>query len=191
MGLIEDLKPGPVALDTQVFIYFIEEDKRYLPLVKSLFEAIDQGSLPASTSGLTLMEVLVVPYRTGNISLADRYEALLTRSRGLFDQRPQNSRHTGIENLSTQKLFVAKRPLTRICLKCFSIQHCHSKLRNRSPHSFTMTVYRIILSASASTLGGNVRPICFAAFKLMMNSNLVGCSMGRSAGFAPLRILST
>ena len=29
------------------------------------------------------MEVLVVPYRTGNISLADRYEALLTRSRGL------------------------------------------------------------------------------------------------------------
>jgi predicted nucleic acid-binding protein len=29
------------------------------------------------------MEVLVVPYRTGNFSLADRYEALLTRSRGL------------------------------------------------------------------------------------------------------------
>lgn len=83
MGLIDDLKPGPVALDTQMFIYFIEEDKQYLPLVKPLFEAIDQGSLPASTSGLTLMEVLVVPHRTGNISLADRYEALLTRSRGL------------------------------------------------------------------------------------------------------------
>ena len=83
MGLIDDLKPGPVALDTQVFIYFIEESKQYLPRVKPLFEAIDQGSLPASTSGLTLMEVLVVPYQTGNISLADRYEALLTRSRGL------------------------------------------------------------------------------------------------------------
>jgi predicted nucleic acid-binding protein len=85
VGLIDDLKPGPVALDTQVFIYFpfIEEDKQFLPLVKPLFEAIDHGSLPASTSGLTLMEVLVVPYRTGNISLADRYEALLTRSRGL------------------------------------------------------------------------------------------------------------
>ncbi|HEU4341129.1 MAG TPA: PIN domain-containing protein [Candidatus Binatia bacterium] len=83
MGLIEDLKPGPVALDTQVFIYFIEEDKRLLPVVKPLFEAIDHGTLLAATSGLTLMEVLVVPYRTGNISLADRYEALLTRSRGL------------------------------------------------------------------------------------------------------------
>jgi len=83
VGLIEDLRPGPVALDTQVFIYFIEEDKQFLPLVKPLFEAIDHGALLAVTSGLTLMEVLVVPYRTGNFSLADRYEALLTRSRGL------------------------------------------------------------------------------------------------------------
>ena len=29
-----------------------------------------------------------------------------------------------------------------------------------------------------------MRPICLAAFRLMMNSNLVGCSTGRSAGFA-------
>jgi predicted nucleic acid-binding protein len=83
VGLIEDLRPGPVALDTQVFICFIEEDKQLLPLVKPLFEAIDHGSLLAATSGLTLMEVLVVPYRTGNLPLADRYETLLTRSRGL------------------------------------------------------------------------------------------------------------
>ena len=54
MGLIEDLKPGPVALDTQVFIYFIEEDEQYLPLVKPLFEAIDQNTLIGATSGLTL-----------------------------------------------------------------------------------------------------------------------------------------
>ena len=83
MGLIEDLKPGPIALDTAIFIYFIEEDKRSLPLVKPVFGAIDKGDLQAVTSGLTLLEVLVVPYRTGNFSLADRYEALLTRSRGL------------------------------------------------------------------------------------------------------------
>ncbi|MGH8284298.1 MAG: type II toxin-antitoxin system VapC family toxin [Steroidobacteraceae bacterium] len=35
------------------------------------------------TSAHTLLEVLVVPYRVGNRSLADRYEALLTRSRGI------------------------------------------------------------------------------------------------------------
>jgi hypothetical protein len=49
----------------------------------------------------------------------------------------------------------------------------------------------ITLSARASTLGGIVRPICFAAFRLMMNSNFCGCSTGKSAGFAPFKILST
>ena len=83
MGLIDDLKPGPVALDTQIFIYFIEEDDRFLPLVKPLFEAIDRGELVGVTSGLSLMEVLVVPYRSGNRALADRFESLLTTSRGL------------------------------------------------------------------------------------------------------------
>jgi predicted nucleic acid-binding protein len=83
VGLIDDLDLGPVALDTQIFIYFIEEDERFLHLVKPVFESIDHGTLPATTSALTLMEVLVVPYRNGNSALADRYEALLTRSRGL------------------------------------------------------------------------------------------------------------
>jgi hypothetical protein len=49
----------------------------------------------------------------------------------------------------------------------------------------------ITLSARASTLGGIVRPICLAAFKLIANSNFVGCSTGKSAGLAPFRILST
>jgi hypothetical protein len=49
----------------------------------------------------------------------------------------------------------------------------------------------ITLSALANTLGGIVRLICLAAFKLITNSNLVGCSTGRSAGLAPFRILST
>ena len=51
--------------------------------------------------------------------------------------------------------------------------------------------YLITLSARASTFGGIVRPICLAAFRLMINSNFVGCSTGRSAGLAPFRILST
>ena len=47
------------------------------------------------------------------------------------------------------------------------------------------------LSARASTFGGIVRPICLAVLRLMMSSNFVGCSTGRSAGFAPFKILST
>jgi predicted nucleic acid-binding protein len=81
--LISELDGGPVALDTPVFIYYIEEHERYLSLVAPIFEAIDQGSLAAVTSGLTLMETLVHPYRRRDKPLADRYEALLSHSRGL------------------------------------------------------------------------------------------------------------
>ena len=83
MGLMADLGPGSVALDTAVFIYFIEEDPRFLPLIDPLFREADQGTRELVTSVLTLLEVLVVPYRAGNRLLADRYEALLTRSRGI------------------------------------------------------------------------------------------------------------
>jgi len=38
---------------------------------------------PSGPSALTLLELLVVPYRAGNRLLAERYEALLTRSRGI------------------------------------------------------------------------------------------------------------
>ena len=78
-----DLGPGSVALDAAVFIYFIEEHPRFLPLIGPLFEDADRGARELVTSAITLLEVLVVPYRAGQRQLADRYEALLTRSRGI------------------------------------------------------------------------------------------------------------
>lgn len=83
MALIDDLGAGPVGVDTAIFIYFIEEDERYLPSIAPLFEAADAGRLELVTSALTLLEVLVVPYRAGNVALARRYEAALTRGRGI------------------------------------------------------------------------------------------------------------
>ena len=83
MGLRADLGPGSVALDAAVFIYFIEEHPRFLPLIGPLFEDADRGARELVTSAITLLEVLVVPYRAGQRQLADRYEALLTRSRGI------------------------------------------------------------------------------------------------------------
>ena len=83
MGLIADAVGGAVGVDTAVFIYFIEEQPQFLPLIEPLFEAADEGRLELITSTLTLLEVLVAPYRAGNRLLAERYEALLTRSRGI------------------------------------------------------------------------------------------------------------
>src|SRR4029077_5255266 len=52
----------------------------------------------------------------------------------------------------------------------------------RAPHSITSL-------ASASSVGGTVRPSAFAVLRLMTSSNFVGRSTGRSDGFAPLRNL--
>src|SRR5262249_3499360 len=49
------------------------------------------------------------------------------------------------------------------------------------PHSITS-------SARASSEGGTVRPSALAVLRLTASSNVVGCSTGRSAGLAPLRM---
>lgn len=83
MGLIDDLGRGPVGIDTAPFIYLLEEHARYLPLVEPLFQQADQGVRTLVTSALTLLELLVVPYRLGHRALGDRYERLLLGSRGI------------------------------------------------------------------------------------------------------------
>src|SRR5207237_7583930 len=50
-------------------------------------------------------------------------------------------------------------------------------------------VHSITSSARASSDCGTVRPSAFAVLRLITNSNLVGCSTGRLAGFVPARIL--
>src|ERR1700737_1510079 len=49
--------------------------------------------------------------------------------------------------------------------------------------------YSITSSASNCIELDTMRPSVLAAFRLMTSSNLVGCSTGKSAGLAPLRIL--
>src|SRR5262249_59496485 len=48
--------------------------------------------------------------------------------------------------------------------------------------------YRMISSARTNSDCGIVRPSALAVLRLITNSNLVGCSTGRSAGFGPLLI---
>lgn len=78
MGLISDIGPGPVALDTVAFIYFMEDHARFAPMLAEVFTAIDEGTLSAVTSAVTLLETLVIPLRENNDTLAQSYEALLT-----------------------------------------------------------------------------------------------------------------
>src|SRR5262249_49484184 len=52
------------------------------------------------------------------------------------------------------------------------------------PHSMTS-------SGWARSVGGTVRPSTFAVLRLIISSNLVGCSTGISPGLDPFKILST
>jgi predicted nucleic acid-binding protein len=83
VGLVEALPPGTVALDTVSFIYYIEDHPRFAEVLDPLFRSADAGGRRIVTSALTLLEVLVIPFRTGRLDLAARYEAILTGSRGL------------------------------------------------------------------------------------------------------------
>ena len=71
---------------------------------------------------------------------------------------------------------------------------CHHRPRNSStteqrdelppPHSITS-------SARVRSDSGMVSPSALAVVRLITSSNLVGCSTGKSPGFAPRKILST
>src|SRR5215470_6293936 len=52
------------------------------------------------------------------------------------------------------------------------------------PHSMTS-------SARTISEGGIVSPSAFAVLRLMIITNFVPCSIGKSAGFSPFKILST
>src|SRR5262249_25754113 len=57
-------------------------------------------------------------------------------------------------------------------------------VHRRAHHAITM-------SARRWKEGGNSMPSALAVLRLIANSNFVGCSTGRSAGFSPLRMRPT
>ena len=52
-------------LDTAPLIYYVEKNPRYLAVVAPILDRVDDGSLEAVTSPVTLAECLVMPFRLG------------------------------------------------------------------------------------------------------------------------------
>ena len=65
-----------ISLDTNVFIYFLEDHPRYGSWCGALFDLIERGHNPAVTSTVTLLELLVQPYRDRQEELAQKIFAL-------------------------------------------------------------------------------------------------------------------
>jgi predicted nucleic acid-binding protein len=67
-----------IGLDSNILIYFIEAHPNYLDLVKIIFNSIDSGRKKGVCSTLSLMEILVEPYRQKNETLVNEFYGLLT-----------------------------------------------------------------------------------------------------------------
>src|SRR5262245_24433001 len=90
------------------------------------------------------------------------------------------------------------RGYSRVSQLFFLRPHALALLRTRRerPHSRRTaeqrdelaTFHSITSSARISNDAGIVSPSALAVLRLIVNLNRVGCMVGRSAGFAPLRI---
>jgi len=84
LGLVDQLRGLRVFIDTAPIIYFIEKHKRYVNMVRPVFSEIDAGKIEAITSTITLLEVLVHPFKTKNETLAETYREILLNSENLI-----------------------------------------------------------------------------------------------------------
>ena len=60
-------------LDTAPVIYLVEQSPVYLSVVAAIFQRLDNNTIAAVTSSLTLAECLVAPYRQGALRLQQTY----------------------------------------------------------------------------------------------------------------------
>lgn len=65
-------KHRKLSLDTSVFIYFIERHPRFFDICDWIFHGIEERRVEATTSTLTLTEILVQPYKLKNDELVYR-----------------------------------------------------------------------------------------------------------------------
>ena len=67
-----------VALDTNVFIYQLEANSRYLAVADYIFIWLERPGSKAVTSTITMMELLVHPYRELDELRVDEFYGLLS-----------------------------------------------------------------------------------------------------------------
>lgn len=77
MGLVETLTGKRIYLDSNIFIYALEDLPPFAEHIHPLFEACQFGSIRPVTSALTVAEVLVKPLRDGHEQKAREFRDFL------------------------------------------------------------------------------------------------------------------
>src|SRR5437660_1202235 len=67
-----------IGIDTAVFIYQVEENKEYVEITQGIFDWLEGPHAQAVTSTITMLELLVHPYRADDSESVDSFYALLS-----------------------------------------------------------------------------------------------------------------
>jgi predicted nucleic acid-binding protein len=67
-----------IALDTSIFIYHLQPNPKYLAYTDLIFSWLERPESRATTSAITMTELLVWPYREGDEQLANDFYGLLS-----------------------------------------------------------------------------------------------------------------
>ena len=67
-----------IALDTSIFIYYMEANERYLALADAVFSWVEKSGHEAVTSTITMTELLVPSYRENDDHKVDEFYGLLS-----------------------------------------------------------------------------------------------------------------
>lgn len=67
-----------IGLDTSVFIFQLEENQKYIEPVHAVFRWLEEPQSYAATSTVTMLELLVHPYRRSDLDAVNRFYALIS-----------------------------------------------------------------------------------------------------------------
>jgi predicted nucleic acid-binding protein len=67
-----------LGLDTSIFIFQIEQNPKYLEVANPIFVWVEGPKARAVTSTITMLELLVQPYRFSDIDSVNKFYALLS-----------------------------------------------------------------------------------------------------------------
>lgn len=85
MNLAEQLASfRQIFLDTAPVIYFVEKNPDYSEKVQPVFSKLDEGTLIAVVSPITLAECLVLPYKIPNPEIAQLFTDLIVNNENVL-----------------------------------------------------------------------------------------------------------
>ena len=92
-----------VYIDTNVFIFFLQQNDKYFEIVAPFIQACFKGQIFATTGLLAIAEVMVHPYRSGNPAIIAQFKSFFNKKNFLNIVGHANEHYDTAAMLAGQK----------------------------------------------------------------------------------------